>query len=184
MSGYFSLTSISDTVSFKNSKIGVTVAANNGDDKITGSNFGDRINGGLGNDQIIGGLGNDFLNGGNGADRLFGGGGNDTFVFAKGEISNGPDSSLDSIIDFQGAGGFHATQDFIRLQGFGVGSTFSFVRDATAHLNGAIYEVFDPTDGYTARVLIQFADANYTGTTDLVGAANGGFVQNSDFGWV
>ena len=183
MSRYFSLTNGADNFSYKNSSVAVTVAAGGGDDVIIGSNFGDRINGGLGNDQISGGLGNDFLNGGSGADRLFGGAGNDTFVFTKGEISNGPDGTLDSIIDFQGAGGFGAANDFIRLQGFGAGSTFSFVREATAHLNGAIYEVFDPTDGYTARVLIQFADDNYTGTLDLIGAAKGASVPHSDFGW-
>lgn len=184
MSGYFALGNNSDNISYQTSSSGVTVAAGGGDDRIVGSNFGDRINGGIGNDQINGGLGNDFIDGGAGSDRLAGGGGSDTFLFKKGEISTGADGVLDSIIDFQGAGGFAATQDFIRLQGFGAGSTFSFVRDTTAHTNGAIFEVFDPTDGYTARILIQFADDNYTADRELLGAANGGFVANADFGWV
>ena len=175
MPNYVSLNNRPNNVSFAAVVQGVTVVANGGDDTITGSAFADRMNGGMGND---------LLSGGAGADRLIGGTGLDTFVFAKGEISNGPDSMLDQIVDFHGAGGFKADQDFIRLTGFGAGSTLSFVRDATAHLNGAVYEVFDPTDGYTARILIQFADDDYTGTTQLLGAAAGGTVAGADFGWL
>ena len=181
---YVSLGNGADNLSYKTASEAVTVFAGGGDDVIIGSAFADRINGGLGNDLLSGGAGADILNGGAGADRMVGGSGNDTFIFAKGEISNGPDSTLDQITDFQGAGGYAAEQDFIRFSGFGAGSTFSFVRDATAHLNGAIYEVFDPTDGYTARVLIQFADQNYTGTTNLLGGAQGTVVAQSDFGWL
>ena len=184
MPNYVSLNNLPNNVSFAAVVQGVTVVANGGDDTITGSAFADRMNGGMGNDLLSGGAGNDVLNGGAGADRLIGGTGLDTFVFAKGEISNGPDSMLDQIVDFHGAGGFKADQDFIRLTGFGAGSTLSFVRDATAHLNGAVYEVFDPTDGYTARILIQFADDDYTGTTQLLGAAAGGTVAGADFGWL
>ena len=54
-----------------------------------------------------------------------------------------------------------------------------------AHLNGAIYRVFNPTDGDTARILVQFAHANYTGTRGLLGGtAGGGFVPAGDFGWL
>ena len=43
--------------------------------------------------------------------------------------------------------------------------------------------MFDPTDGYAARILVQFAHANYTGTTDrLGGTAGGSFVPAADFG--
>lgn len=58
------------------------------------------------------------------------------------------------------------------------------MRDATAHRNGAVYEVFDPTDGYTARILIQFADDDYTGTTQLNGAAAGAAMAHADYGWL
>lgn len=181
---YVSLGNQADNVSYANAAEAVTVSAGGGNDTITGGAFADRINGGLGDDQLSGGGGNDIINGGTGDDRMFGGSGNDTFVFAKGEISNGPGDALDQITDFQGAGGFNVEQDFIRFTGFGAGSTFTFVRDATAHLNGAVYEVFDPTDGYTARILVQFADANYTGTTDLLGGANGTSIPAADFGWL
>lgn len=184
MAVYVSLSNAANNVSYAGSADAVIVAANGGNDTITGSAFADRLNGGLGNDNLNGGAGADVLNGGAGADRLVGGLGNDTFVFAKGEISNGPDATLDQIVDFQGAGGFNAEQDFIRFTGFGAGSTFTFVREATAHLNGAVYEVFDPTDGYTARILIQFSDDNYTGTDQLLGGANGTVVPAADFGWL
>ena len=41
----------------------------------------------------------------------------------------------------------------------------------------------NPTDGYTASILVQFAHANYTGTRGLLGGTAGGsFVPAADFG--
>lgn len=160
------------------------VSAAGGNDSLLGGAGDDRFNGGSGDDVINGGGGNDFLNGGAGDDRLAGGAGRDTFLFVKGQISDGPGAALDHIIDFQGAGGYAAEEDFIRFQGFGAGSTFTFVRDATQHRNGAVYEVYDPNDGYTARILIQFADDDYTGTRQLLGAAAGDSVAQADYGWL
>jgi Ca2+-binding RTX toxin-like protein len=163
-----------------------------GNDQITGGEGNDAINGGAGNDFIRGDFefggagvpGNDTLNGGDGSDRLFGGGGNDTFVFMKGQISNG--TGLDQIIDFQGAGGHFSTQDFIQLKGFGVGSTFTYTRDSTGTPGATIWTVYDSTDGYTAQIMLQFADASgtTTGPVGLRGGTNGGsLVSQSDFGW-
>lgn len=163
-----------------------------GNDQITGGAGNDKINGGAGDDFIRGDFvfggagvpGNDTLNGGTGSDRLFGGGGNDTFLFIKGEISNG--NGLDQIIDFQGAGGHFATQDFIQLKGFGAGSTFTYTRDSTGTTGATIWTVFDPTDNYKAEIMLQFADAFGTTTTpmNVQGGSNGGaLVGASDFGW-
>lgn len=151
-------------------------------DDIRGGAGNDAINGGAGNDYLGGDDGNDTLNGGEGADRLFGGAGNDTFVFTKGQVSNG---GLDHIIDFQGAGGHFAEQDFIRFVGFGAGSTFTFTRDSTAHKNAAIYTITDGVDGTTYEILINFADSNYTGTKMLKGGAAGATAPSgSDYGWL
>jgi len=162
------------------------IRAGAGNDTISGGAGNDAMNGGDGNDAIDGGAGNDKINGGEGSDRMKGGAGNDTFFFHKGEVSN--DSAahglFDHIIDFQGAGGYFAEQDFIRFEGFGVGSTFTYERVATNHINGAFYELHDTTDDSTVEILIQFADGNYTGTTHLLGAANGSHVNNADFGWL
>jgi Ca2+-binding RTX toxin-like protein len=153
-----------------------------GNDTLDGGAGNDAINGGAGNDALRGGTGNDTLNGGTGSDRLQGGSGNDTFIFVKGEISNG--GALEQIIDFQGAGGWKAEQDVIRFSGFGVGSTFTFARDATQHTNGAVYTLWDSADNSTVEILIQFADNSYTGTKQLLGAAKGVSVNNADYGWL
>lgn len=109
--------------------------------------FGDE-----GDDLLTGGWGNDSLNGGMGSDRMQGGAGNDTFVFVKGEVSTG--AGLDHVIDFQGAG--VAGGDALRFEGFGAGTTLTYVRASST--GGGIYEIFDPTDGYRVQVLIQMAD--------------------------
>lgn len=170
-------------VFFATGSLPVTVSGLAGNDLLVGAGGNDALNGGAGNDRLRGGAGNDRLDGGTGADRLLGGSGNDTFFFRKGEISNGPGLSLDQIVDFQGAGGNFAEQDFIRLVGFEDGTTFTRVRDYNFSANSAIYQVFDPTDGYSAQILIQFADADYTGTTFLRGAAAGSSIAGADFGF-
>jgi len=65
------------------------VFGGNGRDTIHGSSGNDRYFGDAGNDVIYGGGGNDRLSGGPGYDRLYGGAGNDTFIFNKGDDSDG-----------------------------------------------------------------------------------------------
>ncbi|MCD6035040.1 MAG: hypothetical protein K0R63_781 [Rickettsiales bacterium] len=68
-----------------------------GNDLIYGDAGNDTIHGGQGDDIIYGGEGNDLIYGDRGNDRMEGGAGNDVFVF-------GPDSGVDIITDFSGAG--------------------------------------------------------------------------------
>lgn len=111
------LTDAKDTVSYKAYDHAVLVAANGGNDRITGSKFNDSLDGGAGNDRLRGGAGNDILNGGAGNDRLHGGAGDDilnggaghdrlsggagddTFVF---DIAPGS-ANHDRILDFSSA---------------------------------------------------------------------------------
>lgn len=168
-----------------------TITLTAGDDSFTdnsGSNNiiqglagNDAINAGTGNDQVQAGAGNDTINGGDGSDRMSGGAGNDTFVFAKGQISNGGAGTIDAIIDFQGAGGWAAEQDVIKFSGFGVGSTFTYTRDANSHTNGAIYTLWDSADNTSVEILIQFTSGPVNA---LRGASNGSSVSNADFGWL
>lgn len=156
-----------------------------GDDTIQGLTGNDNINGGAGDDKIDAGGGNDNINGGSGSDRMKGGAGNDTFFFHKGEVGGG--AGMEHIVDFQGAGGFNAVQDFIRFVGFGDGSTFTFASVATGHTNAAIYNLYDAADDSTVQILLQFADAAglNTAATTLLGGAKGGVAPTgSDFGWL
>ncbi|MCV9967086.1 Ig-like domain-containing protein [Pararhizobium sp. BT-229] len=93
------LTEAREIVSYAAYDHAVLVAANGGNDRITGSGFDDTLDGGQGNDRLRGGAGdddifggagsdcvhggdgNDILSGGASRDTLTGGAGNDTFVF-------------------------------------------------------------------------------------------------------
>jgi len=175
-----------DSVDFSSSATAVTVRANGGNDLVVGSAQNDAMNGGVGNDRLDGGNGNDTLDGGVGNDRLSGSEGNDTFVFRKGQITNGNSDlslTMDHIIDFTGAGeNSGAEQDFIRFIGFDAGATFEYVRDANATPNAKIYKVVD--GAYSVEILVQFANNFEAGVDILNGGANGTTVANSDFGWL
>lgn len=94
-------------------------------DKIYGLAGNDTLVGGADNDTIVGGAGNDYIKGGAGNDYLYGGAGNDQFVFQKGDLDAWtPSGGGDTIMDFQGAGGYSATDnDFIVFSGFGTTSS-------------------------------------------------------------
>jgi len=93
------------------------------------------ITGTSGSDHIGGTGGNDALAGGAGVDYLYGGAGNDAFVIKLSDLdaSLNANSGLsgkaqDFIYDFHGAGVYEAgNNDFLYLQGFGAGSTITFV---------------------------------------------------------
>lgn len=146
-----------------------TVFANSGagNDRIIGGSGNDSLNGGTGDDRLEGGAGNDRLNGGDGTDRLFGGSGADTFVFRKGEISNGSagangTSGYDHVIDFEGGGVVGG--DFLRFEGFSAAARLEFVALDSTRPNAGIYRIVDEgdpsttADDYVADILIQFAD--------------------------
>ncbi|MEE4454458.1 hypothetical protein [Novosphingobium resinovorum] len=88
-----------------------------------------------GSDHIGGTSGNDALAGGKGVDYLYGGDGNDAFVIRLSDMDSSLSSASsmigkaqDVIYDFHGAGVYEAgNNDFLYLDGFGVGSTISFV---------------------------------------------------------
>lgn len=88
-----------------------------------------------GSDKIAGTGGNDALVGGAGVDYYYGGSGNDAFVIKLSDFdaSLNANSGLgakaqDFIYDFNGAGVYQAgNNDFLYLQGFGAGSTLTFI---------------------------------------------------------
>jgi hypothetical protein len=160
-----------------------------------GTRDDDVLVGGPGSDLLLGHRGDDWLEGGGGPDLLAGGRGSDTFVFAPGDLvtsrghCNGYGGLVDTVADFAGAGSTgEGEQDVIRLEGFGDGTTLSFVRygptDAVQ-----IYEVVDPTtagaDGFlrvhmadgsaqlTAEDVVVVPDDS-AGTLDFVTASPGG----------
>lgn len=93
------------------------------------------IPGTSGSDHLGGTDGNDALAGGAGVDYLYGGAGNDAFVIKLSDMDPSLNSATgiggkaqDVIYDFHGAGVYEAgNNDFLYLQGFGVGSTITFV---------------------------------------------------------
>jgi Ca2+-binding RTX toxin-like protein len=168
---YYLLGSGNDSIIYNTSKTSIQVNAGAGDDNITGSKFDDALNGAAGNDKLSGGLGNDYLTGGTGADRLNGGAGNDTFVFVAGDLvsslgqNNGYAGSVDSVIDFHGAGApatAAGEQDFLRFHGFGAGATLTLDHTgADRHLQ--FYKIVSITDPSKSGYLtVQMADTTNT----------------------
>ena len=166
------LTEAADTVTYERGASAVAVRGLGANDNITGSRFADILLGNAGNDLLKGGNGADTIEGGAGSDRVQGGAGNDVFVFRKADFAEA--GTLDHIVDFQGAGGAPTSgNDLLEFHGFAAGSTLTFHRLADSHRNGALYKVTDAGDGSVTQLLLQFADGNYTGTTQL---AAGDFV--------
>ena len=165
---YITLGGNDDTVSYSAYDHAVLVAANGGNDSITGSKFNDSLNGGTGNDALRGGDGKDTITGGIGADRVQGGAGNDTFVFRTGDIAT---SGIDHIIDFHGAGTSGiGEQDFIQFKGFDAGTTLVFDHYGTSAAQ-QYYKIIDTLNPATGGlILIQMADG-----THILTAADYGF---------
>jgi len=93
------------------------------------------IPGTSGSDHLAGTGGNDALAGGAGVDYLYGGAGSDAFVIRLSDFDASLNSNAglgakaqDFVYDFHGAGTYEAgNNDFLYLQGFGAGSTITFV---------------------------------------------------------
>ncbi|SDE24429.1 endonuclease/exonuclease/phosphatase family protein [Belnapia rosea] len=85
--------------------------------RLVGGAGNDAINGMGGNDAINGGEGRDVLRGGAGQDNVAGGNGNDTFTIFAADVTDG---TVDTILDFEGAGKPYssADTDILRLEGF------------------------------------------------------------------
>ena len=115
---------------------------------IQGRAGNDAIASGSGDDKLYGNDGNDSLVGGGGADSFSGGAGADTYVIAKSDLSG----RTESIMDFDGAGdGAVSGGDVLRLTGFGMGATLTFVRQAGAD---HVYQIKDGT--FTAQLNIAY----------------------------
>ncbi|MFB0871988.1 MULTISPECIES: hypothetical protein [unclassified Sphingobium] len=96
-----------------------------GNDIITGGSGPDIIIGGLGQDVLNGGAGNDQIIGGLDGDTLSGGAGNDVFTFTYNTPrSDSSPSTIDTILDFEGAG--VTGGDKIDLPGYAYGRGIVF----------------------------------------------------------
>lgn len=127
-----------------------------------------------GSDRIGGTNANDALAGGQGVDYMYGGGGSDAFVIRLSDFDpalNGNTSMIgkaqDVIYDFYGAGTYEAgNNDFLYLDGFGSGSTLTFVGygqnssnpggDATAQF----YSIHSSTTGLDYIIAIGSMNGN------------------------
>lgn len=93
------------------------------------------VTGTTGSDHLSGGSGGDALWGGTGVDYLYGNSGSDAFVIKLSDFDASLNSATslggkvqDFIFDFSGAGVYEAgNNDFLYLQGFGAGSTITFL---------------------------------------------------------
>lgn len=161
-----------------------------------------------GNDNINGSKGDDVIRGGAGADRIQGGAGNDTYVFVAGDLvgslgqNNGQSGSVDTIIDFQGAGSNTGSgyQDQLAFYGYGAGTKLVFDHYAADRVQQAdgtyklvenqklqYYKVVDASDhsrdGY---ILVQMQDgtsqltaSDYTFKADAVSGTSTGDVTEA-----
>jgi len=114
-----------------------------------------------GSDHIGGTSGNDAIAGGKGIDYMYGGGGNDAFVIRLSDFdaSLTTNSALgaqaqDFVYDFYGAGVYEpGNNDFLYLDGFGVGSTISFAgygynsSNPTGDAHAQYYTIHSTTTG-------------------------------------
>jgi Ca2+-binding RTX toxin-like protein len=127
-------------------------------------------------DDIAGDGSNDILQGNGGNDTYYGGAGDDTFKVTQASLENsvgptqgGPASAV--IFDFQGAGHFSATSnDFLSLDGFGAGSTLTFLRygDSGGSVDNTqqYYDVHSATTGNDYTIFIHSVDGSLLGHGD------------------
>lgn len=109
-------------------------------------------------DTLVGGDGNDVLRGGVGCDQLYGGAGSDSFVFKTSDLGTTYSSSTtvtaamwnshtggDMIMDFQGVGGYFASNnDILSFSGFGTtaqGAHIDYLGTVTGFATSQVYAV-------------------------------------------
>ncbi|MCZ0964340.1 FG-GAP-like repeat-containing protein [Paracoccus benzoatiresistens] len=167
-SSHSTRTSCSDLSDFRKNNAGVTFDGGPGKDLVLGSSFADDLKGGSGRDALFGFCGADTLEGGAGLDVAAGGAGDDTFVFRPGDLvtsrgrSNGHCGLVDAVLDFCGAGtSGTGEQDVLRFEGFGSGTTLSFIGHGPSR-SLQLYEVVDPTTpGDDGFVFVAMADGRH-----------------------
>jgi hypothetical protein len=127
-------------------------------------------------DDIAGDGNNDQLQGNGGNDTYYGGAGNDTFKITQssledstGPTQGGPAQAV--IFDFQGAGSWSKTSnDFLSLDGFGAGSTLTFLRygdtGGTVDDTQQYYDVHSSTTGNDYTIFIHSVDGAQLGAGD------------------
>lgn len=127
-----------------------------------------------GSDKIAGTGGNDALVGGAGVDYYYGGAGNDAFVIKLSDFDPALNNNTglgakaqDFIFDFHGAGVYEAgNNDFLYLQGFGAGSTLSFIgygynsTHPTGDVHAQYYSIHSTTTGLDYVIAIGSANGN------------------------
>uniref|UniRef100_B0T0R0 Hemolysin-type calcium-binding region n=1 Tax=Caulobacter sp. (strain K31) TaxID=366602 RepID=B0T0R0_CAUSK len=132
--------------------------------------------------KVAGGSHNDVLTAAGGNNAFYGGSGDDTFIIQAVGLANSVGGSTqgvgaDSVIwDFAGAGGTPAgANDLLQLQGFGPGSTLTFLRFGGLRAGGSdltlqYYSVHDTTGG-SNHVL-------------FVHSLNGQLLTSADYGFI
>ena len=109
--------------------------------RIYGGAGNDTLYGTVHSDTLVGGAGTDLLRGGAACDQLYGNAGSDQFFFKAGDLGTtyasgtvvtasmwNPATGGDMIMDFQGAGGYFATNnDFVSFNGFGTAAQGAYV---------------------------------------------------------
>ncbi len=122
------------------------------------SNSGD---GGMSTFVASSSAGKDTLEGHSSFNQYYGGDGSDTFIlgakFAATAHQGASTTFADQfayIADFQGAGGYSATNnDFLALSGFGSGSHIDLVHTGTSGTAGAMLYYYTITDGVSGAVV-------------------------------
>ncbi len=122
-------------------------------------------------DRIAGDAHNNILQGNGGDNIYYGGAGNDTFIITADSLmkSTGPTDNIHAsavIFDFSDAGGWSAhNNDFLALEGFGAGSTLTFLRfggnpDGSPNDTYQYYTVHDTGTGNNYAIFIHSLDGS------------------------
>jgi hypothetical protein len=106
-----------------------------------------------------------------GYQQLFGGDGSDSFTLRAKDFGTAEYSIHKYITDFQGAGGWYATNnDFISFTGFGAGSTLSFSHSGSTAPNdpGSIdfYTIHSTATGHDWTLLVHSMNGRHLATGD------------------
>lgn len=129
-------------------------------------------------DKIAGTSGNDRLEGHAAFNQYYGGAGNDTFIISYSQAiaagaHQGESTKLADqfayITDFQGAGGWSATNnDFVAFSGFGAGATLSVTHEGISGNTGAkiYYYAVTTAAGETFNIEINSLNGKALGAGD------------------